>query len=538
MTRMMSVPSTTQGQGHFSSVPKIQMPRSQFDRSYGYKTTFDAGQLIPFFVQDILPGDTVNLSTTAFARLATPLTPFMDNLWLDTQYFFVPWRLVWDNFQKMMGEQVNPGDSVSYLTPVITVPAGGFLANTIFDYFGLPIAKAGMPAPAALRLRAMNLIWNQWYRDENLQNSVTVNKGDGPDADTLYTILKRGKRHDYFTSCLPSPQKGPAVSLPLGTSAPVNLIARPGNTNPTLLRNASTGASTPSLAAIGTLASPSGALSNGSGVAQVIDPNGTLITDLTAATAATINALRQAFQIQSVYEIDARGGTRYTEIIKAHFGVVSDDARLQRAEYLGGGTSPVVIDPIAQTSAIASQPTPQGTLTAIGTTVIRGHGFTKSFLEHGTVIGFISARADLNYQQGLERHWTKSSRFDYYLPAMSQIGEQVVFNYEIYCQGTAGGAADLNAFGYQERWAEERYSPSMVTGELRSSFAQTLDMWHLAENFTSLPTLSSAFIQSNPPISRVIAVPTAPHFILDCHHKFLHARVMPTYSVPYSMNRF
>lgn len=514
--RLQSKPSHS-----FAEVPKAEIQRSSFDRSFSHKTTFDAGQLIPIYLDEALPGDTFNLQMHAFARLATPIKPIMDNMYLDTQFFAIPMRLVWDNWQKFCGERVNPDDNNDYVIPKMTSPLGGYAANSIFDYLGLPVGVAGI-RHSSLFLRSLNLTWNEWYRDQNLQDSLTVPKGDSDDDPAIYSIQRRGKRHDYFTGCLPWPQKGEAVEIPLGTTAPIGFIQTNGLISPGMTAVAGVA---PSSATVPGLAD------------NALYPSGSIaVADLSQAAAATINTLRQAFQVQRMFERDARGGTRYVELLLAHFKVQSPDFRLQRPEYLGGGSTPVNINPIAQTSPTGTYAnTPQGNLSAMGTVAVSGHGFHKSFTEHCIIVGFASVRADMTYQQGLNRMWSRSTRFDFYWPALSHIGEQAVLAKEIYADGTA---ADETVFGYQERYAEYRYKPSMITGEFRSSYPQSLDIWHLAQDYVIHPTLSPEFIEENPPIDRVIAVPTEPHFLFDSVFKLKCARPMPLYGVPGMIDHF
>lgn len=518
-------------QHSFSMVPKAEIQRSSFDRSYGHKTTFDAGLLIPIYVDEVLPGDTFNLNLTAFGRLATPIKPLMDNMYLESFYFFVPNRLVWTNFVKFMGEQTDPGDSVSYTLPqMVSTASTGYLEDSLHDHFGLPIGVPGY-THTSLPHRCYNLIYNEWFRDQNLQDSVVVDKDDGPDLPADYVILRRGKRHDYFTSCLPWPQKGTAVPVPLAGTAPITIS---GTNAPALTRRADTGALFQSVATYGS--DGTGHLEDsGAGSQEIfIDPNGTLVATLSGATGATINQLRQAFQIQRMYERDARGGTRYTELVRAHFNVISPDARLQRPEYLGGGSTRINVTAVPQTSVTAG--TPQGNLAGFGTVGLRGHGFTKSFTEHGYIIGMVCVRADLTYQRGLDRMWSRLTRPDFYFPALAHIGEQAVLSKEIYLDGT--GDDDL-VFGYQERFAEYRYKPSQITGLYRSAASLSLDYWHLSQDFASTrPLLNAAFIVEDPPIDRVIAVPSEPHFLFDSYTMLKCARPMPVFGVPGLIDHF
>lgn len=513
----------------FSQIPSTQIPRSVFDRSHGYKTTFDSGYLVPFYVDEVLPGDSFKLTATLFARLATPIVPFMDNLYLETFFFFVPNRLVWDNWQKFNGEQKNPSDSTDFLIP--TVSGTNVLNQTLWDYFGLPTNVDKALKVNALPFRAYNLIFNEWFRDENLQDSLKVPTGDGPDNLSDYNLVRRGKRHDYFTSCLPWPQKGPGVEISLGGTAKVSIS---GNGVP-LFENSSLST------ALGSFFLDKGndvVFNNNSAYhySPLIwkDPALSASADLSSATPISINDLRQAFQIQKLYERDARGGTRYTEILRSHFGVISPDARLQRPEYLGGSSARISINPVQQTSA-TSDTTPQGNLAAYGVCSDSFHGFSKSFVEHGYVFGFVNVRADLTYQQGLNRMWSRQGRFDFYWPVLAHLGEQAVLNKEIYAQGTAD---DDKVFGYQERYAEYRYYPGQITGKFRSTDPQTLDSWHLAQKFSSLPTLSPQFIQDNPPVERVIAVQNEPQFLFDSYIRLKCARPMPVYSVPGLVDHF
>jgi len=535
----------------FAMVPKADIPRSVFRMQRTYKTTFDAGYLIPVFCEELLPGDTWNCRATMFARLATPIFPVMDNLYLESFFFYVPSRILWTNWVKFMGEQVNPADSISYTIPKVNCGANGYSVGSVYDYFGLPTVgqvtagQGGNLIINALPLRGYNQIYNEWFRDENLINSVPENVNDGPDGSGDYILLKRGKRHDYFTGCLPWTQKGGvSVSIPLGTSATVRtqptelVVAAAEGIKFRLDSGAVPGAAAAFGVAAGSVNMIGGTLA-GAGGARYFPTN--LYADLTTATAATINQLRQSFQIQRLLERDARGGTRYVETIFAHFGVRPPDFRLQRPEYLGGGSTPIAINPVAQTSAtgLTGGSAPLGNLSAFGQALHSGHAFTYSATEHGYVIGLVNVRCDLTYQQGLRRMWTRQTRYDFYYPVFAYLGEQAVLNQEIYVTGTL--AQDQAVFGYQERWAEYRYLPSQITGLFRSTSAGTVDPWHLSQKFTALPTLNQTFIEEAPPLSRVLAVGAGANgqqLLFDAFFDIKAARPMPLYSVPGNVDRF
>lgn len=526
---------------HFAMIPRADIPRATFPVEMGHKTTFNAGLLVPVYVDDVLPGDTFSLRMTAFARMATPIFPVMDNLMLSSFFFFVPNRLLWTNWERFMGEQANPSDSISFVVPQVSL-TGGYAIGSLQDYMGLGTVgqvTAAIWTHNALPLRAYNLIWNEWFRDQNLQNSVPVNTGDGPDAFGDYVLKRRGKRHDYFTSTLPWIQKFTPPPLAIGITAPVVTSATDGVTtsgNALRFRRNVDQAYPAANQAIVTGASGSAGQAAGVASTASLYP-ANLFADLSQTTGGTINALRQSFQIQRLLERDARGGTRYTEIIRSHFGVVSPDARLQRPEYLGGGVSPVNIAPIAQTSGSGASGTtaPLATLSAFGTVLSNNHGFTQSFTEHGYIIGLICVDAQLTYQQGLRKMWSRSTRYDFYFPVFAHLGEQPVYNREIYMDASAN---DALVFGYQERFAEYRYHPSRISGLFRSTAAGTLDAWHVAERFLTLPAMNSAFIESNPPMSRIMAVPSQPHFIFDSVFQIRMTRPMPLYSVPGLIDHF
>nr|QJB19206.1 MAG: major capsid protein [Microvirus sp.] len=532
-----SMPSTLTSGHNFSQVPKADIQRSQFNRSHGYKTAFNSGYLIPVFCDEALPGDSFNLKMSTFARLSTPIVPFMDNLYLTSFFFAVPYRLVWANFKKFCGEQVNPADSTAFTMPVFT--AYNPVAESLSDYLGIPPLGGGATiSHVSLFHRAYNLIWNEWFRDQNLQNSIVVDMDDGPDAIADYVLLKRGKRHDYFTSCLPWTQKnntGSPVSVGLAGNAPVAYTGA-GQWNDASAYFTVKSVTHGENRSIVTNAATTGSVINPASVPAAAGYP--LYADLASASGITINALRLAFQTQKMYERDARGGTRYREIIQSHYGITDpSDSRLQRPEYLGGGTTPIMLTPVPQTSATAGA-LATGRLAAAGVSVSRGQGFVKSFSEHCIIIGMVCVTADLNYQQGLDRKWTRSTRLDMYWPALANIGEQAVLNKEIYLQGSANAAQDAAAFGYQERFAEYRYKNSQITGKMRSTFATPLDYWHLAQKFTGLPTLGNTFITEAPPIDRVVAVNSEPQFFFDSFFDLKCARPMPTYSVPGLIDHF
>lgn len=549
----MALPS--HGDHGFDQVPSLDTARSTFDQSHGHKTTFDGGQLIPILAKEVLPGDTWTGKVDVFARFQTPQAALMDNAWLSTFWFFVPARLVWENWERFNGAQDDPGDSTAFIVPTVDYGAGGATIGSLPDYLSIPTgAKTTGLAFNAMYTRAYNLIWNNWFRDEDLQDSVVVDVDDGPDNPANYVVLRRGKKKDYFVSCRPFLQKGTAVTLPLGTSAPVSLSGKMvvrldsehvGNKMSAFL-SSDYSTAVPISQGFGTSGATPGLIDSGPGAQEwVLDPNRSLyadasladsgrtiagVADLSAATASTIAQLRLAEMTQQILELDARAGTRYVEQLKMVWHVTPDDARLQRPEYLGGGRMALNVHPIPQTSATGATGTPQGNVSAMAT-VSGSSGITKSFVEHGILYCLVCADAELSYQQGLDRQYSRSTRYDYAHPLLANIGDQAVLNKEIYAQGD-GDADDALPFGYQERYGEYRFSLSRITGKFRSTAAGSLDFWHLAEEYLSLPLLDAAWRVSDPPFDRVVAVPTEPHFYFDSWFTLKSTRVLPVFGVP------
>lgn len=533
-------------QNHFAQIPQIQRPRSQFKRPSREKHTFDEGYLVPFYLDEVVPGATMNVRASMFARLATPIFPLMDNMYLETFWFFVPNRLVWTNFVKQHGEQTDPDDSTDYTTPVIdSATVGSVAVGSLWDNFGLPmVGRQFLDKISALPFRMYNLIWNEWFRDQDIDDSLPVPLTDGPDSYSANYELQRIRKYkDYFTTMRPAPQKGPAVELPIGGTAPVaaannipvitsgaNILISGGSVTNQQMRVV--GASdnlqmngNPSTDSAVTFGSTTGLQVGPAGITT-----GALTADLTTAVGPTINEWRELVTIQQMYELDMRGGTRYIEMIFNHYGVVNPDFRLQRPEFLGYAKSQVNIHPVAQNSSTDAT-TPQGNLAAFGTVASHGNGFNKSFTEFGYVMGLVAVRADLTYQECVDKHWSRQSRFDYYYPIFANLGEQAVLNQEL--QVNPAAATDNEAVaGYQERWGEYRYKTSKITGLFRSSAAQSLEAWHLAQELTFPVDLDSDFIKEDAPVDRVIAVDSEPHFIFDSIIENITAVGMPMYSAP------
>lgn len=524
----------------FAAVPDAVIQRSSFNRSFTHKTTFNSAYLIPMYSDLANPGETFVSDQTYYARLATPLVPVMDNMFLDMFHFWVPLRILQTNFKKLMGEQLNPGDSTSFTTPVVPAPVGGFAIHSLYDYLGVRTGVAGFSV-VNYYARAYNLIYREFFRDQNLMNSPVVDLDDGPDLDTDYPLQKRFKRADYFTSGLPWPQKGPSIPLPLAGNAPVLGIGKSTSVYPLVdqLARESDGTTTvyPTSQVVAGSSGDNTFWVRQSGTSGYPD----IYADLSQVTATTINSLREAFQLQRLQERDARGGTRYTEQVRAHFNVTLPDAQ-HRPEFLGGSSTMINVAPIYNHTFNGAEGfRPLGDMAAVVSVVARG-GFIKSTLEHGVFLSLINVRAELTYQQGTHRFFWLRTKQEFYFPALSHLGEQAIYNREIFTQGTAD---DALVFAFQERYAEYRFKPSMITGLFRSDASASLDFWHLSQDFATLPTFSTAFKQENPPIDRVLAVQAegegsiyGAQFICDSLIKLRCVRPMPVYSVPGLIDHF
>lgn len=521
------------------------IPRSRFIGSWTRKMAFDAAYLVPFLVDEVLPGDHLSYNVTAYVRMATPLFPLFDNQRIDTFFFYVPNRIVWAGFVEMMGEQTNPSSSINATIPYVAYSSPTQGVGSLYDHMGLPVTGQILApiAANALPFRMYNKIWNQWFRDENIINSVTENTAGGPDAQTDYTLLKRAKSHDYFTSALPWPQKFTAPTIPLLGTAPIVGIGKESTAAGTGVGIAAYETSTLATAAVAYTSPIDSAGATGADRfwinMQAVSGGQyrpAIYADLTQATGVAINQLRQAWMVQQLLERDARGGTRYTELIRSHFGVTNPDFRLQRPEYIGGGRSPMQITPIAQTAPTTG--VPLGALGGAGTGMGQ-HRASYAATEHGYIIGLINIRTELSYQQGVARHWSKRTRYDLYWPALAGLGEQTILRREIYATGNS--ANDDVVFGYQERWHEYRTRYSEVTGIMRSTAAGTIDAWHLAQNFTAAPTLSQTFIEENPPMARVLAagaLAAGQQYLADIFIQRTAVRPIPTFGTPVGLGRF